>query len=149
MARRPSSRDGFQLAIICALPLEYDAVYDSLDEVWTGPDGEYGKAPGDMNRYTTGRMANSAVVLLLLPGMGKVHAASAVASMRSSFSNLRFAFLGGICGAVPRNHDREVILGDVVISKTVIQYDFGHQYSHSFQPKQRIEDVLGRPLKEI
>lgn len=52
----PSRGFDFQLANFCALPLEYDAVHDSLDEVWKGPDGDYGKAPSNLNRYATGSL---------------------------------------------------------------------------------------------
>ncbi|KAL6701463.1 hypothetical protein J3F84DRAFT_9501 [Trichoderma pleuroticola] len=153
MLRRPSSRDGFHFAVICALPLEFDAVYDSLDEVWEEQVGELGKAAGDWNCYTIGRMGNTAVVLLLLPEGGKVGAASAAASLRSSYSNLSTVFVVGICGALPKLFDEtetetEVLLGDVIISESVVQYDFGSQYSTEFKPKRSIEDMLGRPNKE-
>lgn len=147
MAQRPLNRDGFHFAIICALPLEYDAVYDSFDESW--PDTDYGKAPGDPNRYVTGRMGELPVVLLLLPGMGKVDAASAAASLRSSYTNLSLALVVGICGGIPYLADKaEVILGDVIISKYLVRYDFGRQYPDGFQRKAAIEDSLGRPNKE-
>lgn len=147
MFRQPSSRGDFRFAIICALPLEYDAVYDSLDEIWKPTD--FGKADGDPNRYTTGRMANNTIVLVLLPEMGKVSAASATASLRSSYPNLDLALLVGICGAVPKlPNGTEVILGDVIISKYVVRCDFGRQYPDGFKAKKTLEDTLGRPNKE-
>lgn len=147
MARRPTNREGFYFAILCALPLEYDAVYNSFDEIW--PDKDYGNAPGDPNRYATGCMGELPVVLLLLPGMGKVDAASAAASLRSSYINLRLALVVGICGGVPYLADKtEVVLGDVIISKYLVRYDFGRQYPDGFQRKTAIEDSLGRPNKE-
>lgn len=147
MSRRPSSRADFHFAVICALPLEYDAVYDSLDEVWT--DKDYEKAGGDPNRYATGCMGELPVVLLLLPGMGKVEAASAAASLRSSYQNLSLALVVGVCGAVPYLADgTEVILGDVIISKYIVRYDFGRQHPNEFTLKTAIEDTLGRPNKE-
>lgn len=149
MIPRPSSRDDFQIAIICALPAEYDAVYDSFDDRWDEMGKDLGKAPGDPNRYVTGLMGDLAVVLVLLPGMGKANAASAAASLRSSYSNLKWALLVGICGAVPQVDGVEVLLGDVIISRYVVQYDFGRQYSDEFVAKKTIEDTLGRPNKEI
>ncbi|KAJ4862488.1 tetratricopeptide repeat domain-containing protein [Trichoderma breve] len=68
MLQRPSSRDGFHFAVICALPLQFDAVCDSLDEIWEDQDGKLGKAAGDSNYYTMGCMGNTPIVLLLLPG---------------------------------------------------------------------------------
>ncbi|KAL6837167.1 hypothetical protein V8C40DRAFT_229344 [Trichoderma camerunense] len=148
MLRQPSSRDGFQFAVICALPFEFDAVCESLDEVWEEQDEKLGKAAGDSNYYTMGCMGNTPVVLLLLPGEGKVDAASAAASLRSSYNNLSTVFVVGTCGALPKLLDEaEVLLGDVIISEFVVRYDFGSQYPDEFKPKRSIEDMLGRPNK--
>lgn len=147
--RRPSSRGDFHIANICALPLEYDAVSYIFDEFWDEDGDKYGRAPGDPNSYTTGRVGHCNVVLALLPHMGKANAASAAASMRSSYTGLRLAILVGVCGAVPRSRDSEILLGDVVISKTVIQYDFGRQYSDQFVRKNAVEYNLGRPNKDV
>lgn len=147
MFRRPTSRGNFRFAIICALPLEYDAIYDSFDKIWENP--EFGKADGDPNRYVTGRMADVAVVLVLLPEMGKVSAASASATLRLSYPNVDLALIVGICGAVPHlPNGTEVILGDVIISKYVVRYDLGRQYPDGFKAKKTVEDTLGRPNKE-
>ncbi|KAK4071605.1 uncharacterized protein Triagg1_5843 [Trichoderma aggressivum f. europaeum] len=151
MVQRPSSRDGFHFAIICALPLEFDAVCDSLDEVWEGRSEALGKAAGDLNRYTLGCVGNVLVVVVLLPGKGKVDAASAAASLRSSYNNLRTVLVVGICGALPNLFDEtetEVLLGDVIMSEYVVRYDFGSQCPDDFKPNRSIEDTLGRPNKE-
>jgi hypothetical protein len=52
--RRPETRKGFAIAILCALTLEADAVDALFDEIWE--DEKYGKAPGDPNAYTLGRI---------------------------------------------------------------------------------------------
>ncbi|KAH8669305.1 hypothetical protein BGZ61DRAFT_483478 [Ilyonectria robusta] len=130
---QPSRRDDFEVAIICALPLEYDAVSYIFDEFWDENGDRYGRATGDPNSYTTGRVGKYNVVLALLPHMGKTNAASAAASMRSSYGGLQLALL----------------VGDVVISKTVVQYDFGRQYPDKFVRKNTVEDNLGRPNKDV
>ncbi|KAH7123380.1 putative kinesin [Dactylonectria estremocensis] len=145
----PSRRDDFEVAIICALPLEYDAVSYIFDEFWDENGDRYGRATGDPNSYTTGRVGKYNVVLALLPHMGKTNAASAAASMRSSYGGLQLALLVGVCGAMPCGRDGEVLLGDVVISKTVVQYDFGRQYPDKFVRKNTVEDNLGRPNKDV
>ncbi|KAL6406228.1 hypothetical protein AUP68_10397 [Ilyonectria robusta] len=137
---RPSRRDDFEVAIICALPLEYDAVSYLFDEFWDENGDRYGRAVGDPNSYTTGRVGKYNVVLALLPHMGKTNTASAVASMRSSYGGLRLALLVGVCGATPCGRDGEVLLGD---------YDFGRQYPGKFIRKNTVEDNLGRPNKDI
>ncbi|KAI1274720.1 purine and uridine phosphorylase [Xylaria sp. FL0933] len=146
---RPLRREQFQIGLICALPLEYDAVALLFDEFWDEDGDPYGRAPGDTNTYTTGRIENYNVVLALLPNMGKAAAAGAAASFRSSYSRLKLAFLVGICGGVPGTGAEGALLGDVVISKTVIQFDFGRQFPGKFVAKDTIEDNLGRPNKDI
>ncbi|KAH6605145.1 kinesin light chain [Trichoderma cornu-damae] len=147
--RRPSCREDFEVAIICALPLEYDAVALQFDEFWDEDGDAFGRAAGDPNTYTTGRIGKHDVVLALLPHMGKVHAAAAAASMRSSYGALRIVILAGICGGVPHNSQGEVLLGDVVISKSVVQYDLGRKYPNEFVRKDTVDDDLGKHDKNI
>ncbi|KAL4756029.1 5'-methylthioadenosine/S-adenosylhomocysteine nucleosidase family protein [Aspergillus foveolatus] len=150
-AQRPSRRADFEIAIICALPLEYDAVSLVFDEFWDEDGDSYGRSSGDTNTYTTGRIGRHNVVLVLLSCMGKISAASAASSLRSSYSNVRLALLTGTCAGVPQadGNGSEILLGDVVISKTIVQCDFGRQYHNTFVRKNTVEDNLGRPRKEI
>ncbi|KAF4856074.1 Vegetative incompatibility protein HET-E-1 [Colletotrichum siamense] len=139
-------RKDFHVAIICAVDCEYDAVIFAFDEIWDGLEFQLGNAPGDHNKYKVGRIANRNAVLLLLPGMGKANAASGAASLRSSYTEIKLAIVTGICGGVPGvGTDKELLLGDVVISKCIVQYDLGRRYSDRFATKEAIEDSLGRP----
>ncbi|KAJ5093646.1 hypothetical protein N7456_009507 [Penicillium angulare] len=133
---RPLFRRDFQIAIICALPLEYDAASLLVDEFWDEGGKQYGRTSGDSNTYRNGRIGMHNVVLMLLPGMGKVAIAVSAASLRTSYSGLRLAFLVGVCGGAPGIH--EILLGDVVVSDDVIQYDFGRQYPGTFVPKETV-----------
>ncbi|KAL7919421.1 WD40 repeat-like protein [Trichoderma austrokoningii] len=95
-------------------------------------------------------MGSFDIVLVLLPESGKASAASAASNFRSSFSNITLALLVGVCGGVPYTKDNEeILLGDVVISKTVVQYDLGGQYSGNFLTKETLENRLGRPGRNI
>jgi nucleoside phosphorylase len=145
---RPHGREDFQIAIICALPLECDAVSLLFDQFWD-EDESYGRARGDTNTYTNGRMGQFDVVLALLPNVGTVAAAGAAASFRSSYPNLQLAFLVGICSGVPISGENEIHLGDVVISNSAIQYDLGKQYNQRFVIRDTVDDSLGRPNKNI
>jgi nucleoside phosphorylase len=150
--RRPSRRHEFEIALICALPLEYNAVSLLFNGFWDEDGDRYGRADGDPNNYTTGWIGKYNIVLALLPQMGKVNAASAAASVRSSYTGLRLALLVGICGGVPRKgagEDDEVLLGDVCISNIMIQWDFGRRHPDKFARKDTVEDNLGRPTKDI
>lgn len=68
---------------MCALPLEADAVVAVLDKRWD--NRLYGKAAGDTNTYSTGALGHHNVVLVHLPNMGKVAAATAAACLRASY----------------------------------------------------------------
>jgi nucleoside phosphorylase len=81
--------------------------------------------------------------------MGTVTAAGAAASFRSSYPGLQLAFLVGICGGVPGEGVNEIHLGDVVISKSVVQYDLGKQYHNKYVIKDTVDNSLGRPNKNI
>ncbi|KAK2589404.1 hypothetical protein QQS21_012921, partial [Conoideocrella luteorostrata] len=81
--------------------------------------------------------------------MGTTNAASTAACLRSSFPRLKLALLIGVCGGIPEINGCDVFLGDVVISKTGAQYDYGRQYPGHFMVKGSIEDSLGRASKDI
>ncbi|KAL7897419.1 hypothetical protein HDV64DRAFT_43406 [Trichoderma sp. TUCIM 5745] len=146
---RPASRDEFEIAIVCALPLEYNAVVILLDECWDIEGDSYGRARGDNNTYTTGSMGGFNIVVLLLPGIGKAEAASSAASLRSSYPDIKLLFLNGICGGVPFVKGEELLLGDVIISKTVVQYDLGNRYPDAFKTRDTLDERLGRANKDI
>ncbi|KAJ6016755.1 hypothetical protein N7451_000134 [Penicillium sp. IBT 35674x] len=146
---RPSHRRDFQIAIICALPLEYDAASLLVDEFWDQCDKQYGRTSGDMNKYRNGRIGVHNVVLMLLPKMGKAAVAGSTGTLRTSYPGVRIAFLVGICGGVPSSSTHEALLGDVVISDDIVEYDFGRQYPGKFIAKQGTEGNLGRANKDI
>ncbi|EYB21953.1 hypothetical protein FG05_30642 [Fusarium graminearum] len=149
MAKRPTRRHEFTIAIICALPLEADAVYYMFDETF---HVEYHKSVKDPNHYRTGRIGKYNVVLVLLPAMGKGHSAGAAASLNASYTNLRLALLVGVCGGVPGRHQDggEILLGDVVISNSLVQFDFGKRYPGGlFLRKASAPDSLGRLNKDL
>lgn len=147
---RPLNRDGFEIAIICALPRETNAVLCSMDEIWHDSRHHYGKITGDDNSYDFGRIGLHCVVIVTLPGMGVVNASSSSRSLKMSFSSIKLALLVGICGAVPFKRDgSEIVLGDVIISETIVELDYGRQYHGSFERKDSVLDVHGRPNEEI
>ncbi|RFU77282.1 hypothetical protein TARUN_4958 [Trichoderma arundinaceum] len=147
---RPKSREGFQIALICALRVEFDAVEALFDDYYE-KDFSYSKAPGDPNAYTTGRIGDHDVVLAFMPGMGKVNSASVAAGFRASFPGIKLGLVVGICGGVPSGTDEEeeVLLGDVIISTALVQFDFGRQYLNKAVRRDTLQDNLGRPNAEI
>ncbi|KAJ8113228.1 hypothetical protein ONZ43_g5200 [Nemania bipapillata] len=144
----PTGRHDFAIAIFCALPLEADAVATLFDNHW---DDKYGKAEGDTNTYSIGAIGHHNIVLVHLPNMGKVAAATAAAVLRTSYPAIRLALVVGVCGGVPfgKPPNDEIYLGDIIISDTIIQHDFGRKYPHQFIRKSHIRDNLPRPPPSI
>lgn len=146
---QPKRRDEFAVAIVCALPLEYDAVCHTFDVFWDDEGDQYGRADRDPNTYTTGAIANHNVVLVLLPATGNLRSASVASSLRSSYSNVRLTLLVGICGGVPCYESSEVFLGDVVISNMILHTDFGRQFPDKFVRKESARDSRGQPSRDV
>ncbi|KAK3374696.1 hypothetical protein B0H63DRAFT_452540 [Podospora didyma] len=151
--RRPATRCDFEIAVICALPIEADAVDALFDHHWDDDGPPYDKAAGDSNAYSTGAIGRHNVVLAHMPGMGKASAAAVAANCRASFPNIRLALIVGVCRVVPfrpgSSETAETVLGDVIVSDGVIQYDLGRQLPEQFEPKDTLLDALGRPNTEI
>ncbi|KAH8801347.1 nucleoside phosphorylase domain-containing protein [Xylogone sp. PMI_703] len=149
---RPIDRRVFEIAIICTLRIESDAVEATFDEfLEEGDQPHYGKVEGDPNSYTLGKIGQHYVVLAYMSNMGKVSSASVAASFRASFPNIRLGLVVGICGGVPQpTHERvEIFLGDVIISTGVVQFDLGRQFADKVIRRDTLEDNLGRPNSEI
>ncbi|KAF5122380.1 hypothetical protein E5D57_012857 [Metarhizium anisopliae] len=146
---KPTSREDFRIAIICALPCEADAVTLLFDEFWDNDGDTFGRARGDTNTYITGHLGSHNVVLAIPPAMGTTNATATAACLRSSFPRLKLTLIIGVCGGVPKINGSDVFLGDVVISKTIVQYDYGRQYPGHFAVKKTIDDSLGRANKDI
>ncbi|PQK16765.1 hypothetical protein BB8028_0006g10840 [Beauveria bassiana] len=146
---KPTSRADFRIAIICALPREADAVTLLFDEFWDDDGDVFGRAKGDTNTYVTGRIGFHNVVLVTAPAMGTTNAASTATCLRLSFPGVKLALLIGVCGGVPKIDGRDVFLGDVVISRTLVQFDYGRQYPGHFIVKKTVDDNHGRANKEI
>ncbi|PGH33417.1 hypothetical protein GX50_03806 [[Emmonsia] crescens] len=163
-----SRRRVFEIAIICALPLEARAVKALFETqptneenikygYGTGADADFNKSRADQNAYTTGRIGHHDVVLVHMPGIGEISAAAVAADLKHSFEGIKLALVVGICGGVPGstkgNHPeenrRKLMLGDVVVGKQVIQYDFGRQYPDGFKRKDDPENSLSRQNPEI
>ncbi|CAG9990127.1 unnamed protein product [Clonostachys byssicola] len=148
--RSPTSGEDFEIAIICALTREAAAVEALFDHSWGSDDPRYRKSSGDKNAYSTGSFGRHNIVLIHMGRMGKVHAASVAANCQATFPNIKLAIVVGICGAVPLAPGRgEIVLGDVIVSEGIVQYDFGRQFTESFELKDTLLESLPRPNNQI
>jgi len=146
--RQPATRSGFKIAIICALTRERDAVMEMLDQTWD--HSAYGKAPADTNTYRFGRIGSHNVVVAQLPNMAIEASASTAASFRSSFLDIRLGLVVGICGGVPtRTPSGDILMGDVIISKHIVDFTYGRKYDNKHEIKDTLADSYGRQNKEI
>jgi nucleoside phosphorylase len=155
---KPSSRNDFEVAIICALRREYNAVIPLFNELWDqqsedDEDNGFGRADGDANIYANGRMGNHNVVLVLLRKMGKRAAAGTAAQIATSYTRISLALLIGVCGGIPRykrdDGGTEILLGDVIVGTKIYEFDFGREYPDGILPKNTEDDQLGKPNKNI
>lgn len=152
LSEPPTTRDSFQIAVICALPEERDAVEKAMTRDYKGEGHVYGRAQGDDNHYTTGELGRKHVVLATPSNIGTINISHLVVNMRQSFPNLVCAFVVGIAGGAPLRYDKQtdmwsdsdIHLGDVVVSTQVIEYDFGAELDDRFKRKTAVEDVLPR-----
>lgn len=151
----PSTRDEFNIAVICALPEQRDTVEALMTRDYRDERRRYGKAAGDENSYTLGELGGKPVVLVAARDVGVTNTRDLARQIRFSFPNISYALLVGICGGAPFLHnsegwvDSDIHLGDVVVSTQVIPFDFGREYDNAFVRKSEIESTLPRAPAEI
>ena len=149
MSQRPK-REDYEIAIICAKKIESDAVEALFDKDWEEHQ-QYPRTANDVNEYSMGQIGEHNVVLAFMPGLGKKEATSTATHLRISFPKIQICLVVGICAAVPPDpkSSKEVILGDVMVSTVVVQYDLGRQLPNAFLTKDTLESSLGRPTQMI
>ncbi|KAF4464652.1 hypothetical protein FALBO_8510, partial [Fusarium albosuccineum] len=148
-SRGPIHERDFEIAIICALTLEADAIEALFDRPRGSSEPCYKKPFEDSNTYSTGSFGRHNVVLIWMPDMGKSNAASVASNCRRTFPNIKLAIVVGVCGIAPLVGGDEIILGDVIISDGIIQYDLGRQFLDRFARKDTLLDANSRPNTEI
>ncbi|KAL8285123.1 hypothetical protein RB597_002284 [Gaeumannomyces tritici] len=148
---QPLSLDDFDIAVICALTIEADAVVALLNPIYDNGSLEIPSA--DYVTYKMGALGGHNAVIAFLSEAGKSSSSSVAENVRRTFPKIRLALVVGICGCVPficENDERiEVILGDVVISQGIVRYDFGKHRPEGFEVKALSRDTLARPSTRL
>jgi nucleoside phosphorylase len=123
-----SDPKSYTVGWICALPVEYVAAQEFLDEEHEKPSFV---PPNDSNDYTLGKICEHNVIAVLPDGeYGTAAAANVATNMLKTFHNVRIGLMVDIGGGVPSDR-HDVRLGDVVVSAPrggmggVFHYDFG------------------------
>jgi hypothetical protein len=101
--------EDYDVAWICALPLEMAAANFMLDETY----GQLPQSTNDENTYTLGKIYGYNVVVTCLPAgvYSTIAGATVISHMRSTFPNIRFCLMVGIGGGVPSKKN-DIRLGD-------------------------------------
>ncbi|KAF5725136.1 Pfs domain-containing protein [Fusarium mundagurra] len=133
------------VGIICALPIELQAVRALFDETFE----EFKTFEGDSNCYFLGRIAHHHIVAACLPNLeyGTNAAASAAGDMKRSY-NPPFCLLVGIGGGVP-TEQHDIRLGDVVVGHSIVQYDLGSETGENFKIKDHALQSPPRHLRAV
>lgn len=118
----------FTIGWIAPLPLELTAARFALDE-------DFGPLTVDGHTYHGGKIGQHYIVMAVQYAMS-TNAASALAErMRIAFKSLQYFLVVGIGGGVPSygrvDTSNQIVLGDVVVSTGVFQYDFGARTDES------------------
>ncbi|PNS21671.1 hypothetical protein CAC42_1525 [Sphaceloma murrayae] len=147
----PCKSNEVEIALFCALELEYDALHDLLERSWTNDDLQWTKNEGDTNAYSRGILGGHEVVIVHLPGIGVKDSTTAAVNLKRSFPKVRLAIVNGICGGVPmdQNGGRQIFLGDVLISTGLVQHDYGTLLDHGVTRADSLADALARPGLEL
>ncbi|KAI0864878.1 nucleoside phosphorylase domain-containing protein [Xylaria cubensis] len=145
-ARNEMMYEAYTVAIVCAIEFEMSAVRYMLDE----EHQRLPNKPGDPNRYILGRLSGHDTVVAWLPWLqGKSAAAMVAANLDRTFPSIKWRFLTGIGGGVPKTQD--IRLGDVVVSMPegrhggLVQYDLGKDIDGGF----RLKGFLSAPPTEL
>ncbi|KAK4175311.1 ankyrin-3 [Triangularia setosa] len=143
-----SSVNQYTVGWVCALPLERTAATAMLDIIHDLPSDIDAL---DTNFYTLGSIDGHNVVIAALPSghYGTNNAASVANNMTRTFPAIDLRLMVGIGGGVPGKHD--IRLGDVVVSRQVLQYDFGktleqgrfQRTAHPIRPPQKLLNAIG------
>jgi len=148
----------YSIGIVCALKKEAIAVASSFDHQFFRKAERPRAEAGDRNTYSFGTIGSHHVVLAQLPrdAMGKLATDNVSADMRRSFQNIKVCLLVGICAICPQIKDgegtHEALMGDVVLSNLVVQYDYGKDYPSGFKEVnllERPEEALARAFADM
>lgn len=113
--------DQYTIAVICAMPKEFDPVLALFDD---GAHCTYHGPREDNNVYVVGRFVEHHTVLMMPGDIGEPDAGMCTQRLRDHFRNIELTLLVGVCGAMPQNEvtGEPIYLGDVIVGTRVWRY---------------------------
>ena len=141
-------KDNVTIGIITALPNEYAAVKRILGNT----ENQFDMSRDKGDRYEVAEINSidnkKHKVVLTLCGEGNNNAAVRCSELVNNYPNVKVIIMCGIAGGMPDPTDakKHVRLGDIVVSKSVIQSDYGKSEESGFKIKS-IETKCGKGLK--
>lgn len=108
---------------------------------------DLGRLQNDTNPYFVGAIG---VVLVRQPRMGKATDANVDAGCSMSITNTKLVLISGVCGGNPTPSTKEkVLLGGVLFSKGIVQYNFDRSHPHKIRRKDIVDDQMGRCSRKM
>lgn len=115
-----------KIGVITALPKEYAA----MKKMMSGVKEYYFEGKGAGHRFLVGNIPSvdgkTHKVALGISGMGNNQASIRATTMIQHFCGIEAIIMTGIAGGIPsyQNDNKQIRLGDVVVSEGITQYDF-------------------------
>ncbi|KAH7228866.1 nucleoside phosphorylase domain-containing protein [Fusarium oxysporum] len=120
MIQHNSSEDYIEVAVVCALTREYDA----MSRFGQFEEEEVKEITKDYGAYRYGRIDSLHLVLARPLKKGRVAMTVMATFLQSRFRNLKLVILTGICGGIPSavtGHD--LLFGDIVVDPRRLDAD--------------------------
>ena len=151
--RRPLAK-AYNVAIFCALDVERTAILRVINRFDEDPDFyPYPQKDQDKNSYTPGLLGRHLVVVIKLVQSGKVAATGAVSTVKSTFPEIKFCVLVGVCGGAPKNlQNQDIVLGDVIVSTRIFVSDRGRMTDgglETYDDHDNLPNKLGKAFKGL
>ncbi|KAK2592059.1 hypothetical protein QQS21_010238 [Conoideocrella luteorostrata] len=139
-----TSREDYVVGWLCRLPIDVAAAKAALDHVHDSRPADQGS--DDNNRYILGDLQGHNVVVVYPKVYGKTSLVEVAAQLHASYPSVDVNLMVGIARGVP-GAARDVRLGDVVVSKSVVERSGVVEYGVDGE---RVEDqvALGRALDQ-
>lgn len=132
------------IGIVTALPEEYHAVKAILENVEDLCEDQFYYTIGQIKVRDNSGGGYHKVALNVPSKMGNNGASIIASHLTRTFTEVKYLFMVGIAGGMPQH----VKLGDIVVAKKIVQYDFGKREYRQFVLKGEPQ-LASEPLLKV